>query len=420
MTAGGGCARSPRTVRSRSRIPQRWDIDHPAICTRGQRSDEGQTGGGPLRHAVRHPHRSRSIKAKGFLLNGRHGEAPGRLQSPRPGRAGRGGEPARDGAAVADHEVGGRERDPHQPQSAVAGTARTVRPDGADGDGRGVRMWRIPKVPNGYSKYFDQWSETRSARYGATATAITRASSCGASATRFRSRGAPMGGKMAKRLTGSVPSGGPARGRRPRRSTTGRGRDQEQAGRRSGVAGIQLQAESLRRDTEGSSELGDRTGRRRLPREFARRVPSADPEVREASVAASDELRHDRARHGPIAPMWNSLIRTSCRTCWASSCGRASTILASRRRTSAGERQATDWPARSSYFGMVDLAGFPKDRYYLYQSEWTKTPMVHVLPHWNWAGHEGPGDPGDGVHERRRSGAVPERQIAGPEKALFG
>ena len=38
---------------------------------------------------------------------------------------------------------------------------------------------------------------------------------------------------------------------------------------------------------------------------------------------------------------------------------------------------------------MVDLAGFPKDRYYLYQSVWTAKPMVHVLPHWNWAGREG-------------------------------
>jgi beta-galactosidase len=38
---------------------------------------------------------------------------------------------------------------------------------------------------------------------------------------------------------------------------------------------------------------------------------------------------------------------------------------------------------------MVDLAGFPKDRYYLYQSVWSKAPMVHVLPHWNWAGREG-------------------------------
>lgn len=49
-----------------------------------------------------------------------------------------------------------------------------------------------------------------------------------------------------------------------------------------------------------------------------------------------------------------------------------------------------DWPSRSSYFGAVDLCGFPKDRFYLYQSQWTDDPMVHVLPHWNWedAGHE--------------------------------
>ncbi len=48
-----------------------------------------------------------------------------------------------------------------------------------------------------------------------------------------------------------------------------------------------------------------------------------------------------------------------------------------------------DWPARSSYFAPVDLCGFPKDRYYLYQSQWTAEPMVHVLPHWNWEGKEG-------------------------------
>jgi beta-galactosidase len=49
-----------------------------------------------------------------------------------------------------------------------------------------------------------------------------------------------------------------------------------------------------------------------------------------------------------------------------------------------------DWPARSSYFGFVDLAGFPKDRYYLYQSQWTTKPMVHLVPqNWNLQGHEG-------------------------------
>ncbi|HEY7390844.1 MAG TPA: beta-galactosidase GalB [Bryobacteraceae bacterium] len=54
-----------------------------------------------------------------------------------------------------------------------------------------------------------------------------------------------------------------------------------------------------------------------------------------------------------------------------------------------GADNSHDWPARSSYFGMIDLAGFPKDRYYLYQSVWSKDPMVHLLPHWNWEGREG-------------------------------
>jgi len=49
-----------------------------------------------------------------------------------------------------------------------------------------------------------------------------------------------------------------------------------------------------------------------------------------------------------------------------------------------GEPLPYPWPARSSYFGIVDLAGFPKDSYYLYQSEWANKPVLHLLPHWNW------------------------------------
>jgi beta-galactosidase len=49
-----------------------------------------------------------------------------------------------------------------------------------------------------------------------------------------------------------------------------------------------------------------------------------------------------------------------------------------------GEPLPYPWPARSSYFGIVDLAGFPKDAYYMYQSEWTDKPVLHILPHWNW------------------------------------
>jgi beta-galactosidase len=47
------------------------------------------------------------------------------------------------------------------------------------------------------------------------------------------------------------------------------------------------------------------------------------------------------------------------------------------------------YPAHSSYFGIVDMAGFKKDRFYLYQSQWSKEPMIHLLPHWSWTGREG-------------------------------
>lgn len=49
-----------------------------------------------------------------------------------------------------------------------------------------------------------------------------------------------------------------------------------------------------------------------------------------------------------------------------------------------GEPTPYGWPSRSSYFGIVDLAGFPKDVYYMYQSEWTDKTVLHLFPHWNW------------------------------------
>lgn len=48
------------------------------------------------------------------------------------------------------------------------------------------------------------------------------------------------------------------------------------------------------------------------------------------------------------------------------------------------------WPSHSSYFGIIDLASLPKDRYYLYRSKWNdKDETLHVLPHWTWPGREG-------------------------------
>ncbi|MDN3594816.1 beta-galactosidase GalB [Zunongwangia endophytica] len=49
-----------------------------------------------------------------------------------------------------------------------------------------------------------------------------------------------------------------------------------------------------------------------------------------------------------------------------------------------GEPIPYPYPARSSYFGIIDLAGFPKDVYYMYKSEWNKEDVLHIFPHWNW------------------------------------
>jgi beta-galactosidase len=51
--------------------------------------------------------------------------------------------------------------------------------------------------------------------------------------------------------------------------------------------------------------------------------------------------------------------------------------------------ESWDFPSRFKDFGVIDMCGFPKDSYYLYQSVWTDKTVLHILPHWNWPGMEG-------------------------------
>ena len=83
------------------------------------------------------------------------------------------------------------------------------------------------------------------------------------------------------------------------------------------------------------------------------------------------------------------------------------------------------WPNHSSVFGIVDLASIPKDRFYLYRSQWNKTDeTLHVLPHWNWEGREGEVTPVfvytsypsaelfvNGVSQGKRTFAEPDGQV---------
>jgi len=83
-----------------------------------------------------------------------------------------------------------------------------------------------------------------------------------------------------------------------------------------------------------------------------------------------------------------------------------------------GEPTPFPWPAVSSYFGIIDLCGFPKDRYYLYQSRWSDQPTVHILPHWNWAQFAGQNIPvwcyanGDSVELFLNGKSLGEKKLA--------
>jgi len=54
-----------------------------------------------------------------------------------------------------------------------------------------------------------------------------------------------------------------------------------------------------------------------------------------------------------------------------------------------GEPTPYGWPCINSHFGIMDTCGFPKDNFYYYQAWWSEKPVLHLFPHWNWAGKEG-------------------------------
>ena len=55
----------------------------------------------------------------------------------------------------------------------------------------------------------------------------------------------------------------------------------------------------------------------------------------------------------------------------------------------AANRRRYGWPCINSHFGVMDTCGFPKDIYYYYQANWTVKTVLHIFPHWNWAGEQG-------------------------------
>ena len=243
-------------------------------------------------------------------------------------------------------------------------------------------MWRVPKVKNGYAKYFDQWGETDMRdmlRRDRNHPSIILWSI----GNEIPEQNSPKGADTAKFLTGIAHQEDPTR---PTTSAFNNwtGAIKNGLADQVDVPGFNyrpMSYEQIHREHPQWPIYGSETescvssrGVYHLPLTYFERDPSLQ-------VSSYDT----------VAPPWaycpdvefdaqNRLPYVAGEFVWTGFDYLGEPTPYGRR---------ADWPSRSSYFGIVDLAGFPKDRYYAYKSEWTGEPVVHVFPHWNWAGSEG-------------------------------
>jgi beta-galactosidase len=364
--------------------PQRWDVDRPYLY---KLVSVVKSGGKVLDRYVT-PFGIRTVeigKDKGFLLNGRRLKLKGVCLHHDLGAL---------GAAV------NRRATERQLQIMKAMGANAIRtshnppsPEQLEFCDRlglvvmdeAFDMWRIPKAPNGSAKYFDQWGETDIAdmvRRDRNHPSIVLWSI----GNEVPEQGRPDGGKLASRLAGIV------KGEDPTRLVSAGFDNWENAIKNSLAAAVDIPGfnykpmfyEQILKGHSNWTIVGAETsscvssrGVYHLPIEKYQRheslqLSSYDILAPPWATAPDVEFEvQDRLPNVLGEFVWTGFDYLGEPTPFG------------------GDNRKGDWPARSSYFGIVDLAGFPKDRYYLYQSVWTKEPMVHILPHWNWAGREG-------------------------------
>ncbi|HEY3594645.1 MAG TPA: beta-galactosidase GalB [Polyangiaceae bacterium] len=369
--------------------PHRWDVDDPYLYSAVSEIREGE------RVVDRYvtPFGVRTIgidKARGFLLNGRQQKLRGVCMHHDLGAL---------GSAVNDRAV---ERQLRIMKEMGANAIRTSHnppaPEVLDWCDRlgllvmdeAFDMWRKPKVKNGYAKLFDQWAETdlrdmiRRDRNHPSVVLYSIGNEIGEQTE-------PDGWKIAQNLTHICHDEDPTR------KVTAAFNQADEAIQNKladqvDVPGFNYQAHNYQRfltdhpdwvivGSETNSSVSSR-GVYHLPIELYPKHPSLQ-----------------LSSYDIIAPTWGympdvefdvqeRLPNVLGEFVWTGFdyIGEPTPYFWERY---GPKFDAPDWPARSSYFGIVDLAGFPKDRYFLYQSVWSTKPMVHLLPHWNWAGREG-------------------------------
>lgn len=245
-------------------------------------------------------------------------------------------------------------------------------------------VWRVPKVPNGYQKYFDLWGETDlrdMLRRDRNHPSVILWSI----GNEVNDQAKPEGAQIAERLTKICHQEDPSR------LVTAAFNQWENA-IRNGLAdkvdipGFNYQPmhyEQILRDHPNWIILGTET---------ASTVSSRGV----YHFPLEDYAHHDSLQvtsYDVVAPPWATLpdVEFAAQDRFPQIPGEFvwTGFDYIGEPTPFNTKGNNDWPSRSSYFGIVDLAGFPKDRYYFYQSVWTNTPMVHALPHWNWPGMDG-------------------------------
>jgi beta-galactosidase len=367
--------------------PQRWDMDHPYLYTAVTEIVDGQRV--IDKYSTTFGIRTIAFdRDKGFLLNGKPRKLHGVCLHHDLGAL---------GAAVNRRAT---ERQLQIMKAAGVNAIRTSHnPPSPEllelSDRMGLvvmdeafDMWHIAKVPNGYSKYFDEWSE-RDLRDMARRDRNHPSIILWSIGNEIPEQKSPDGWKEAKRLTDFFHEEDPTR------PTTSAMNDWADAIRNHFADNVDIKGfnyspmhyEQIMHDHPEWVVYGSET----------ESCVSSRGVYNLPIVAYEKPSSHQVSSYDTVAPFWaycpdveftyqDKLPNVLGEFVWTGFdyIGEPTPYWDGNSGSTTG-----DWPARSSYFGFVDLAGFPKDNYYLYQSEWIKKPMVHILPHWNWQSREG-------------------------------
>ena len=280
-------------------------------------------------------------------------------------------------------------------------------------------MWSLPKVKNGYASTSTSGASATSATWSA-ATATIRASSCGASATRSWSRPSPTAGRSREASRRHLPRGRPD-------PADHRRLQQIDGAIRNGLAaqvdmpGFNYKPHALRADPAASIPSGSSSARRRPPASArAASITCRSKNIEKHPSLQITELRRDRAALGVLpgrrvrgagqAPERAGRVRLDGFDYLGEPtpyfAGRAP-IRTTGRRAARTSASSTSPASRRTATTSIRACG-------------PTSPMVHVLPHWNWAGHEGQTIPVMAYTNADGGRAVPERQIAGPQETRRG